>query len=379
MKLRGYRWVGLLVVGAIVFYLCWLMVQPMLDVILWSAVLAMVAYPVCRKLRERGWNQHSSALLTTVIVVLTVLVPLTFVTAAVVRQAADAAKHVQAGWTKLVDPNSERMKWLDQHVDLEALRNPEVIGQKLRGISGAIASRTLGVVGGMLGGIVQVFFVLFALYYLLRDSDQIIPAVREALPLSRGQAEGIFRRTGEVIAASVNGVLVIAAIQGFLGMVGFLMLGLPSALLWGVIMFILSTIPMLGAFLVWGPAAIYLLATGHWVKALILTLWGGGVIGMIDNVLRPRLVGKRAKLHELVIFFSVLGGLQVFGILGIFVGPVVAAIALALMQVFREMNVEGEMVEPPVETQAAVVVVTAPAAPQTPEPVAAPGKSDGEG
>jgi predicted PurR-regulated permease PerM len=118
----------------------------------------------------------------------------------------------------------------------------------------------------------------------------------------------------------------------------FLILGLPSPLLWGVVMFLMSMIPMAGAFIVWVPAALYLLLTGSYVKALVLVVWGVVVIGSIDNFLSPRLVGRRARLHELLIFFSVLGGLQVFGVLGLVIGPVLAAITLALIEVVRQAN-----------------------------------------
>jgi predicted PurR-regulated permease PerM len=143
-------------------------------------------------------------------------------------------------------------------------------------------------------------------------------------------------------------------------------------------MFLLSTIPMAGSAIVWAPAAIYLFATGHWIKSIFLVAWGALVIGMIDNVLRPRLVGKRAKLHELIIFFSVLGGLQVFGVLGLFVGPVVAAIALALVEVFQHSEVDVTVKQTTVTAAAPVAVVSDPLLLQTPVPeVALPGKTGG--
>jgi predicted PurR-regulated permease PerM len=279
-------------------------------------------------------------MVTTAGVVLIVLIPLTLITAAVVQQGGGAADNLHEGVKRLLNPESAAFKWVSQYVDLTPLLDPKVLGARLATVWGAVANRTLGLVGGFVGGMVQVFFVLFTLYYLLRDSEVIMPAIRNSLPLTEGQADLIFERTGEVISASVNGVLVIAAIQGFLGMIAFVTLGLPSALLWGVMMFLLSTIPMAGSAIVWVPAAIFLFATGHWIKAVLLVAWGALVIGMIDNILRPRLVGKRAKLHELIIFFSVLGGLQVFGVLGLFVGPVVAAIALALVEVFQRSETQ---------------------------------------
>jgi predicted PurR-regulated permease PerM len=317
-------------------------------------------------------------MVTTAGVVLTVLIPLTLITAAVVQQGGLAADHLHVGVKRLLNPDSAAFRWVSQYVDLTPLLDPKVLGARLSSVWGAVANRTLGLVGGFVGGMVQVFFVLFTLYYLLRDSEVIMPAIRRSLPLTEAQADVIFERTGEVISASVNGVLVISAIQGLLGMIAFYALELPSALLWGVIMFLLSTIPMAGSAIVWAPAAIYLFATGHWIKSIFLVAWGALVIGMIDNVLRPRLVGKRAKLHELIIFFSVLGGLQVFGVLGLFVGPVVAAIALALVEVFQHSEVDVTVKQTTVTAAAPVAVVSDPLLLQTPVPeVALPGKTGG--
>jgi predicted PurR-regulated permease PerM len=202
--------------------------------------------------------------------------------------------------------------------------------------------------------VIEIFFVIFTMYYLFRDGNKIVSALPDVLPLERAQSEKIFARTREVISASVYGVLVIASIQGALGGLMFWILGLPSPLVWGVVMTLLSMIPMVGAFVIWVPAAIFLALSGCWVKAIILTAWGALVIGTVDNFLRPKLVGEKTKLHELFIFFSVLGGLKVFGILGIVLGPVVLAITLALLDVFRQVDETSEetpqeptLLEPP--------------------------------
>jgi hypothetical protein len=209
---------------------------------------------------------------------------------------------------------------------------------RVQGFSGALANRTVGVVGGVLSAVVQTLLVVFTMFYLFRDGDAIRYAAYDVLPLDRSQASDIVTRTREVVAATVYGVLVISGIQGSLGGMVFWALGLPSPLLWGVVMFFLSMIPMAGAFLVWAPAAVYLAFSGAWAKAIFLTAWGVLVVGSIDNFLSPLLVGKRTRLHELLIFFSVLGGLQVFGVLGLVLGPVTVAITLALFEVVREAN-----------------------------------------
>lgn len=330
---------ALLVATAIALYLCWLMLRPFVNVLAWAAVLVIFFYPVHRRLVARTHRPATSALLSSLFVIVVILLPLALITFAVINEMAGVLQNVQASAATLFSPGSPVMgrliAWLGQYVNVEQLYSQQFLVDRLKGLSGTIMGSTLGFVGGLVGVIVQVFFVIFTMYYLFRDGDKIMRALPEMLPLERDQSEAIFSRTGEVISASLYGVLVIAMIQGALGGLAFWALGLPSAIVWAVVMTFLSMIPMAGSFFVWAPAAIYLAATGHWVKALLLVAWGTLVIGTIDNFLRPKLVGERTKLHELLIFFSVLGGLNVFGVLGIVLGPVVVAITLALLDVFR--------------------------------------------
>src|ERR1051325_4718655 len=349
---RQVRWFGLLAATAGALYLCWSMLQPFIGVVLWAVVLFIVFFPVHRRIQARIGSPGWSALLSCLLVIFVILVPLTLLTFAVVNELTDFARMLQpkqdgtggaAGAAAgLLDPNhpylGPAVRWLGQYVDISRLGSQEFIAERLKGVSGAIASRTLGFVGGAVGFVVEVFFVIFTMYYLFRDGELLRAAAYDMMPLSGPQAREIFDRTGEVIGASVYGVLIIATIQGVLGGLAFWALGLPSALLWGVVMIFLSMIPMLGAFIVWVPAAIYLALTGEWGKAVILAVWGALVIGSVDNFLRPKLVGERTRLHELLIFFSVLGGLQVFGVLGIVLGPVIVAITIALLDVLRQAD-----------------------------------------
>jgi predicted PurR-regulated permease PerM len=221
---------------------------------------------------------------------------------------------------------------LQPYINIENLKDP------ISKISQTALKGTINVVGGVVGAVVKIFFILFAMYYLFRDGEKIAMKLPDQIPLERDRAVRILTHTREIISASVYGVLVIAIIQGTLGGLMFWFLGIPSSLVWGVLMTLLSTIPMAGAFVVWVPAAVILAISGHWIQAVILTLWGSVVIGTIDNFVRPKLVGQKAKMHELVIFFSVLGGLSLFGVLGILLGPVVVAITIALLEVLGESS-----------------------------------------
>ncbi|MFN2454556.1 MAG: AI-2E family transporter [Pyrinomonadaceae bacterium] len=336
------RWIALMVAAAVAVYLCWLMLQPFVDVILWAAVLVILFYPVHRRIVARTKSPGWSALLSSLLVIATILIPLTLVTLAVVNEMAGVAQNLQNNIATLLDPNSPAsvriLKWLGRYVNVEELRSQQYIVERLKGLSGQIAGRTLGIVGGLVGIIVEIFFVIFTMFYFFRDGESIRDTLRDVLPLKRAQSHEIFARTRDIISASVYGVVIIAAIQGALGGLAFWVLGLPSALVWGVVMLFLSMIPLAGSFVVWVPAAIFLAVTGHWGKAIILTAWGAVVIGSVDNFLRPKLVGEKTKLHELLIFFSVLGGLQVFGVLGLVIGPVIVAVTLALMDVFRQID-----------------------------------------
>ena len=224
------------------------------------------------------------------------------------------------------------LSWLENHTGVSQARSQQILGDTLKTTTQNLVSQTVGFVGGAIGLIVQGFFVIITMYYLFRDGERVQDAIGKFLPLQKSQSKALFARTREVIEASVYGVLTVATVQGTLGGLAFWFLGLPSALLWGVVMTLLSVIPMAGSWLVWIPAVAYLLATGHWIKAIALLAWGALVVGTVDNFLRPKLVGKRAHLHELLVFFSVIGGLKVFGFLGLILGPVVLAITIALLE-----------------------------------------------
>lgn len=355
------RWVGLLAATVVALYLCWAMLQPFIEVLLWAIVLVIVFMPVHRRVRARVGSPGWSAMLSCLLVVVVILVPLTLVTLAIVREMTYIAQTLQpaqggdsstqTGVTGLFNsPYFDRaLAWVGQYVDLEQLNSQQFIAERLKSLGGTIAGRTLGFVGGAVGFVVEIFFVIFTMYYLFRDGERMREAVYNLMPLDDRRAHEIIDRTQEVISASVYGVLVIALIQGALGGLAFWALGLPSPLLWGMVMVFLSMIPMAGAFIVWVPAAIYLGITGHWGKAVILTIWGALVIGSVDNFLRPKLVGEKTRLHELLIFFSVLGGLQVFGVIGLVLGPVVVAITIALLDVLRQADDSARGV-PPEET-----------------------------
>jgi len=338
---RQSQWVALMAVTAVALYLCWRMVEPFIRVLIWAAVLAMLFYPACRFLQVRTRRPALSAALSVLLVLVTVIAPLTFVGVAVVHQATDlvyrAQEFLQAA---RADPESQA-RWkavleaLKHNVDVEQMLSSDELRQKVSSLGQRLLEGSASILGGLFGLLTSMVLVVFTLYYLFRDGERIVKRLPDIIPLPRDESLAIMRRTNEIISASVYGVLVIAMIQGTLGGLMFWALGIPSALLWGVVMIIMSTVPMAGSALVWAPAAIFLVLTNHYGKAAILLVFGVGVIGTVDNLLRPRLVGSKTRMNELFIFFSVLGGLSAFGILGLLIGPVILGITIALLDVFR--------------------------------------------
>jgi predicted PurR-regulated permease PerM len=341
-------WAALVIALVVGLYLCWQMLLPFLNVLLWALVLVVVFQPVHRRLLARFGRPNVAAAVSTLLVVVTILAPVSGITVAVIDEIRDTARRLETNPVQLFSFDSPyfgpALRWIDQYIDVERFQSPTFVRENLEQWTGAIANSTIGVVGSAVGVVVQMLLVVFTMFYLFRDGAALRRALDEMLPLEHSQTGDVLARTREVIGATVQGVIVIAMIQGVLGAFIFWALGLPSPLLWGVVMFLLSMIPMAGAFLVWAPAAAFLAVAGFWTKALVLVAWGVLVVGAIDNVLSPKLVGQRTRLHELLIFFSVLGGLELFGVLGLVLGPVVVAITLALIEMLRQAN------RPPRET-----------------------------
>jgi predicted PurR-regulated permease PerM len=207
-----------------------------------------------------------------------------------------------------------------------------------------LSSGMSSVVSGSVWAVAELLITFFALFYFFRDRRPALQAVRSLVPLSEAEMNEVFVRISDTIYATVYGTLAVALVQGFLGGLMFWVLGVQGALLWGTVMGLLAVIPVLGAFIVWVPAALFLALEGSWGKAVILTVWGAGVVSLIDNLLYPLLVGKRLRLHTLPVFIAIVGGILLFGSAGVILGPVTLAVMVALVDIWRR-RIGGPIVE----------------------------------
>jgi predicted PurR-regulated permease PerM len=338
------RWLAVLAVTAIALYLCWLMLRPFMGVLAWAVVLVIVFYPVHERIAGRLQRRSWSALISCLLVVLVVVLPLTLLTAAVIQELGKVGPHLPSDVSQLLSQQPAILgrvsEWMQNRFGIDMVGLQDFFIQQLRNLSQRLLGASFSLMGNIVTGIIKAFFVVFTMYYLFRDGDKIVNKLPDALPLSRDHSETIILRTQQVVSASVYGVVTIAALQGFVGGLAFWILGIPSPILWAVLMAFVCMIPVAGSFLVWLPLSIYLMLNGNWTRALLLIIWGALVISTIDNFLRPKLVGNQTRLHELFIFFSVLGGISVFGLLGIVLGPVVLAITLGLLQTFSRARTD---------------------------------------
>jgi predicted PurR-regulated permease PerM len=346
---RAFIW--LLVVVTLAFGL---IIWPFSGAVLWALFIAIVFTPLQRRLNRRWPNRPNlAALLTLAIIVVIVILPTALITASLAQQASGLYERVRTGELN-VTQYFQRMVdvlpgWLHQLLDRFGLGNLGALQQKLTEAltrSGqALTTHVFTIGQNTLEFVVSFFIMLYLLYFLLRDGPQLAADIGAAVPLNPQHRRRLFSKFVTVVRATVKGNILVAMIQGALGGIAFAVLGIPGAMLWGTIMAFLSLLPAVGAALVWGPVAVYFLATGDILQAIGLTAWGVLAIGLVDNLLRPFLVGKDTKMPDYLVLLSTVGGMAIFGINGFVVGPVIAAMFIAAWDIFTVARLE-----PTVET-----------------------------
>jgi predicted PurR-regulated permease PerM len=315
-------------------YLCYLLTLPFLAPLTWALVLGITCMPLHRQIELRVGNGNIAALISVAAVTVLVVVPVIFVAQQLITETANGAVYLQSefrtgDWREPLNgyPTLSRgATWLEQQLNLA-----DTAGS----VATWLTTISTSVFKSSVSQLINVILTFYILFFLLRDRKKAKAGLIEFSALSPSETDEVIGRFIETIHATVFGTVIMAAVQGTLGGLMFWWLGLPLPLLWGVIMAILAIVPVLGAFVIWIPAAIYLALEGHWAKALILAAWGGIVVASIDNLLYPTLVGNRLKLHTVLALIASFGGLIVFGASGLILGPAVVTTTLALMKILK--------------------------------------------
>ena len=311
-----------------------MLASPFLPALTWALALAVLTHPFYSWMERALGRPNLAAALSVLAITLMLLTPIVFV----VRQViAEATAGYQAFSEKAESGTLERdleanpmigraYTWVRERVDVR---------QELKELGDYMQRYAGRWLGGTIWTVTQLFITIFLLFYFIRDRHSLCATIRDLLPVSSAEAREVMKRARGMIHSTVFGTLVVAALQGALGGTMFWILGIPAALLWTVVMGLLSIIPILGAYIVWIPAAAVLVAQGFWVKALVLILWGSLVVGLVDNFLRPAMVGAETRMHTVTIFIAILGGLSLFGAPGLVLGPVVVALTAVFIDVLR--------------------------------------------
>lgn len=337
-KLETRTFLAMLVGVSLAFIL---LMKPFFGPIFWSVAIALIFYPVREALSRRlGDRPNVVALLTLTICMVIVVIPVIILVTSLIAEGLGLYQKIQSGEIQpgeYIDRVNQSFPAIEAFfaqfdIDFKGLRDRAV--NAFLGGSQFLAKQALGLGQNTFQFFLGLALMVYLAFFLIRDGNKLVDLLIRALPLGDERERLLFAKFAEVTRATVKGNLLIAIIQGALGGLIFWILGITGALLWGVVMAIVSLIPAIGASLVWVPVAVYLAAAGDVVSAIVLTAFGAIVIGLADNVLRPILVGRDTKLPDYIVLLSTLGGIVMFGINGFVMGPLVAALFMAFWGIF---------------------------------------------
>lgn len=320
---------------------------PFFGAVMWGVALAILFTPIYRRLvRKMGGRRNLAAITTLLMAMVVVIIPLVAVSASLVDEVSLLAHKIRSGDISFASYFQQVVnaipRWALNLLDRFGLGDVEglikQVSQTAARGSQAIATHAVAIGQNTFEFIISFGLMLYLLFFLLRDGAELSKTVRAALPLAKPHTHHLLNKFTTVIRATIKGNIAVAAAQGLIGGVTFSLMGLQGSLLWGVLMAFLSLLPAIGAALIWGPVAIYFLAVGALGKGLGLIFVGVFVIGLVDNILRPLLVGKDTQMPDYIVLMSTIGGIALFGINGFVIGPVIAALFMAAWDLFASSD-----------------------------------------
>ena len=320
---------------AVLAYLVFRVFEPFLAALAWAIILVVFFFPLYERL-ARKWGMTTAAVASTIGVTIILIVPTILIMIAFVRQGYQAVQSIQS------EVVGGHFQWVNDLWTRLVQRFPEVetsdLGSTLRRYGEQSASYVAGQIGAVLRHTAVFLFhlsvTILAMFYLFRDGPSLVVRLRELLPFEDVHRTRMIQESRDLIFASVTSSVVAAAAHGLLGGLAFGLTGIGSPVFWGVMMGFFSLVPVVGSALIWVPAVISLMLGGHIAKGIALALICSVIVGMIDNIIRPWLISGRAEMGGLVVFISVLGGISVFGMLGVVLGPVVVATGASLLDLY---------------------------------------------
>jgi predicted PurR-regulated permease PerM len=329
--------------AAVALYFCYLLVAPFLKPIAFSIILAIGFYPLHALIHRRIRNPNIAALLSTTLIILVIGLVAVFLGRTIISGLTDIYQSLTGptnGTEKLglyiVQVLNRASDWFNDYLPTSVPHLRTAVSNQAEKLVSSLLAFSLSAVGGFTTLLVNAAISFFILFFLLRDGRSLLRRATAAVPLRRDQVARLFACVRATLNAILYGTIAIAVIQGALTGIAFAVLGIASPVLWGVVTALCALLPVIGTAFVFVPAMGMLFVNGHWVRSIILLIWAVAVVHPVDNVLRPYLIGGRAKLSTLYVFLALLGGLKAFGGLGLFIGPLILALTVALFRFLRE-------------------------------------------
>ncbi len=344
------RGVFLALLFAVTAAFVWVL-MPFFGAVMWGVALAILFTPLYNLLLKKMPKRRTLAAMATLAICLVIVIlPLALVGVSLVQEVALVAQNIRSGQINFANYFQQILaalpRWLLNL--LERFNLGDMAAWEARITAGAaegsqlVAGKALTIGQNTFDFLVSFFVMLYLLFFLLRDGAPLSKKIRDALPLAKPHTHYLLNKFTTVIRATIKGNVAVAIAQGTIGGLSFFFLGVQGALLWAVLMAFLSLLPAVGAALIWGPVAIYFLATGHFWQGGVLIFVGVFVIGLVDNILRPLLVGKDTQMPDYIVLMSTIGGIAVFGINGFVIGPLIAALFMAAWDLFAISNENDE-------------------------------------
>lgn len=319
----------------------------------WSTALAIIFWSLNQKIKTRlNGKDNLAAAITTILILLLVVVPFGLITIAIVNQSEDLYQQIQGGQFKahhFTDILFEYIPGLQGllerfDVNMDTLRTQ--LNNSAADLAGKVGGQVVSYTQNILNLFLDFFMMLYLLFFFLRDGDTIVKSIGDAFPLREEIEQKLFYRFASVTRATLRGTLIVAMVQGAIGGILFWAVGIEAAVLWGVLMTLLALLPIGGSAIVWFPAAIIMFFEGQTSKAAIILLVGALIIGLIDNLLRPQLVGRETQMPDYLILLATLGGISWVGLAGFVIGPIIAAFFITCWQILGQsgnlVNMEDE-------------------------------------
>jgi predicted PurR-regulated permease PerM len=337
---RHITWTVLALLSVLLAYGCYLVMRPFFSEVFLAIVLSIVFYPAYNWLVTKTNRPTLSAYICTIATGLLFLLPLTMLGVAISKEM----KHAMDAFSAAIGP-SGNVEWFDRTIAFlgdrlgwDAQQTKDFLQSRLAGLSSSILSNALRSIQGLGSWIFSSVITLVTMFFLFRGGAELLEESKSWVPLPAHVMDALFAETRVLMFANVYGVIAVALAQGLLTGLGFWFTGLPSAAFWGAVAAIFSILPLVGAGLVWLPGVLYLASTGNLTDAGILLAWSLVVVSMADNVIRPIVLSESAQMNTAVMFFALLGGIEAFGLVGLFAGPIVFSLAIAVIKLLRQYS-----------------------------------------